>query len=498
MKLRTKILLLLTPLIVLSLLLLGWFAYIELRKTSEQRVFGEMRASIDYLRVHMDREVETALGNIELLANQTLVKKYILTEDEKERYTLFQPSLLRLFADYQKAFPEYYEIRLFLPDGYEDARQTQPYLENLTDQEGGSPLFQALQSVGNRVYATVYRNPDNQQISLFVGKPLILVDRAVDPIVSLPKLRGYLGLSVEMSDIEAHIRDTVIGKSGFLFATDKNGNTIFQSSMQAIGDIVSPALARSALMTDTTSRPLMISFGKQSAFLLGQTLYPDLNLFVVLPESDLRLISYKVGLVVTTLILVTILIMTLLIMIAMEYQIIRPIHRLRDFAWEIGQGNWSIKMHEINTHDEIGELATAFKEMAGNLQQSDERVRFLAYHDILTGLPNRAMFKEYVDRSIAHAKRKQQRLAILFLDVDNFKKVNDTLGHHAGDLLLQKVSKRLTKVLRGDDYVSRGHLPRDKNKILARLGGDEFIILLTDIQETQTAKKTTKTYKRGA
>ena len=103
MKIRTKILLLLVPLIVMSLLLLGWFAYLELRKTSEQRVFGEMRASIDYLREHMDREVKTALGNIDLLANQTLVKKYILTEEENERYTLFQPPLLRLFADYQKA-----------------------------------------------------------------------------------------------------------------------------------------------------------------------------------------------------------------------------------------------------------------------------------------------------------------------------------------------------------------------------------------------------------
>ena len=487
MKLRTKILLLLVPLIVLSLLMLGWFAYIELRKTSEQRVFGEMRSSIDYLRAHMETEVETALGNIELLANQTLVKKYILTEDENERYSLFQPPLLRLFADYQRAFPEYYEIRLFLPDGYEDARQTQPYLENLTDQEGDSPFFRAMQAAADQVYATIYRNPDNRRISLFVGKPLILVDRAVAPIISPPRLRGYLGLSVDMSEIESHIRDTVISESGFLFATDKHGAIIFESAQHPIRDVLTPNLVRSALPAESSTRPLSISFKGKTAFLLGQSLYPDLNLFVVLPENDLRMISYKLGLVMMAIILVSILIMTLLIMIAMEYQIIRPIHRLRRLACEIGQGNWSVQVNEVNSRDEFGELATAFKEMAGNLQLSDERVRFLAYHDILTGLPNRAMFKEYVNRSIAHAKRKQQSLAILFLDVDNFKKVNDTLGHHAGDLLLQKVSERLTKVLRGDDYVSRGRALEHQDKILARLGGDEFIILLTDIQDSHAA-----------
>jgi diguanylate cyclase (GGDEF)-like protein len=486
-KLRTKILFLLVPLIVMSLLVLGWFAYIELRETSEQRVFGEMRASLDHLRAHMKTEVETARGNIELLANQTMVKKYILTNDETERFTLFQPPLLRLFSDYQKAFPEYYEIRLFLPDGYEDARQTQPYIENLTEEEGSSTLFHAMQSAGDQVYATVYRNPDNQRISLFIGKPLILIDRAVDPIGIVPSLRGYISLTIDMSEIESYIREGTISNSGYLFATNKTGNVIFESSKRPLHDVVSTALTNSALSSEELSFPLMISLDGEKVFLMGSPLSPDLNVFAVLPENELRTISYKLGLVVAAITLVTILVMTLFMMITMEYQIIRPIHRLRSFASELGRGNWAIEVSGVNTSDEIGELTTAFKEMACNLQQSDERVRFLAYHDSLTGLPNRAMFKEYVDRSIAHAKRNQQLLAILFLDVDNFKKVNDTLGHHAGDLLLQEVSDRLTKILRGDDYVTRGRTQDDADKILARVGGDEFIILLSDIHNPHAA-----------
>ncbi|MGB5540400.1 MAG: EAL domain-containing protein, partial [Gammaproteobacteria bacterium] len=78
-------------------------------------------------------------------------------------------------------------------------------------------------------------------------------------------------------------------------------------------------------------------------------------------------------------------------------------------------------------------------------------------------------------------------IAVLFLDIDNFKNVNDTLGHHAGDVLLQEVAERLGMVLRGDDYIARGRTHDSPDKVLARLGGDEFIILLPDIQDSLAA-----------
>lgn len=96
-----------------------------------------------------------------------------------------------------------------------------------------------------------------------------------------------------------------------------------------------------------------------------------------------------------------------------------------------------------------------------------ERVEYLAYHDGLTGLPNRSFFSKLLDRSISHARRYDDRLAVLFLDLDRFKQINDTLGHEAGDELLKEVATRLTACLRESDTV-------------ARLGGDEFVILLTD------------------
>ncbi|ALI09791.1 MULTISPECIES: EAL domain-containing protein [Pseudomonas] len=99
-----------------------------------------------------------------------------------------------------------------------------------------------------------------------------------------------------------------------------------------------------------------------------------------------------------------------------------------------------------------------------------ESVEYLAYHDGLTALPNRSLFSKLLGQSIREASRYDRQLAVLFLDLDRFKQVNDTLGHDAGDQLLKEVALRLEACLRGSDTV-------------ARLGGDEFVILLPELSQ---------------
>jgi diguanylate cyclase (GGDEF)-like protein len=99
-----------------------------------------------------------------------------------------------------------------------------------------------------------------------------------------------------------------------------------------------------------------------------------------------------------------------------------------------------------------------------------QRVEYLAYHDGLTGLPNRSMFSKLLTKSISEAHRYNRQLAVAFLDLDRFKQINDTLGHEAGDHLLQEVALRLRGCVRDSDTV-------------ARLGGDEFVVLLPDLAD---------------
>ena len=112
-------------------------------------------------------------------------------------------------------------------------------------------------------------------------------------------------------------------------------------------------------------------------------------------------------------------------------------------------------------------------------KQADEQIAFLAYHDNLTGLPNNRLFKDRLQQSIAHAKRNDSMLAVLFLDLDRFKLINDSMGHDVGDKLLQVIADRLTEGTRRQDSIGI-NIAFDANSV-ARLGGDEFTILLEKV-----------------
>ncbi|HZW12658.1 MAG TPA: EAL domain-containing protein [Noviherbaspirillum sp.] len=122
----------------------------------------------------------------------------------------------------------------------------------------------------------------------------------------------------------------------------------------------------------------------------------------------------------------------------------------------------------------LAELASHIAGIAIEREESEERIRHLAHHDTLTGLPNRTMLRETLAQGIAHAARYKHTIALLFIDLDHFKRINDSLGHHAGDLVLQSAAQRLQACVRKDD-------------MLARLGGDEFVIVLYSLRHSQEA-----------
>ena len=115
-------------------------------------------------------------------------------------------------------------------------------------------------------------------------------------------------------------------------------------------------------------------------------------------------------------------------------------------------------------------------------RRTDARIQYLAYYDTLTGLANRQLFIRDLRRAIRACERRKTRVAVLFVDLDRFKRINDTLGHAVGDALLQSVARRLEACVRPADVVARSGPAEDQAQVrLARLGGDEFVILLTDI-----------------
>ena len=119
------------------------------------------------------------------------------------------------------------------------------------------------------------------------------------------------------------------------------------------------------------------------------------------------------------------------------------------------------------------------------LQRAEERIRQLAFIDSLTRLPNRELLKDRLSAALSLAKRYGRRAALLFLDLDNFKRINDTLGHSVGDLLLQATAERLKSSLRQSDTVSRLEGAEEQGETIARLGGDEFTVLLPEVRRSE-------------
>lgn len=107
-------------------------------------------------------------------------------------------------------------------------------------------------------------------------------------------------------------------------------------------------------------------------------------------------------------------------------------------------------------------------------KRHEDFIRYQAYHDLLTGLPNRQLFSDRLGQALLHARREGEMVGVMFLDLDHFKEVNDTLGHNTGDLLLQEVARRLPHSVRKGDTI-------------ARFGGDEFVLLLPNIQRIHNA-----------
>ncbi len=125
---------------------------------------------------------------------------------------------------------------------------------------------------------------------------------------------------------------------------------------------------------------------------------------------------------------------------------------------------------------ELRQAAAELTRANTELRLSEDRLRYLAYHDVLTGLGNRKLFHESLNQTLEWARSNNQLVALMFLDLDGFKQVNDTLGHDTGDQLLRVVAQRLTNSLRNSDVVSR-------------LGGDEFTVILPGISQADYAAK---------
>lgn len=144
-------------------------------------------------------------------------------------------------------------------------------------------------------------------------------------------------------------------------------------------------------------------------------------------------------------------------------------HHNENYIWLETRSN-AVKHMET---DEVIEIVSVSRDITVR-KETEERLLYLANYDSLTGLPNRALFRDRLRRAVARAQRNDTKLALFFIDLDRFKTINDSLGHHAGDQLLRSVARRLKQFARKGDTI-------------ARLGGDEFTVIIEGIEDSDDA-----------
>ncbi len=156
----------------------------------------------------------------------------------------------------------------------------------------------------------------------------------------------------------------------------------------------------------------------------------------------------------------------------------KPVKKILAYVNKIAGGDFDVRL-PVQSKDELGDLTENFNRMALSLERQrkeilsvNQNIEYQATHDMLTGLPNRYSFQERIRQNLIFNKRHHRRGALMMMDLDQFKSVNDTLGHHAGDELLKQVASRLSQAIRQED-------------MLARLGGDEFVVLISEVSNDE-------------
>ncbi|HBN52876.1 MAG TPA: hypothetical protein DD456_02200 [Stenotrophomonas sp.] len=289
----------------------------------------------------------------------------------------------------------------------------------------------------------------------------------------------------DLDAIGALARSTISQKSvSYVLVHDAEGRLIHDGSIEVAGygRQMQDPLAQGAIgaeklrmqespMVLEVDLPLRIGEQRIGGLRLGMDLAP-----VRAQEAEARAaLEQRMGLAnrrqLAWVVLMMVALVGLACLVALYVQrtLVQPVRWLGAAARRIETGDYEVEQQDTRRGDEIGELLRTFGRMGQSIARHDREVRQMAYTDSLTGLTNRLAFREALDHRLLGARASGQGLALLFIDIDEFKRVNDTLGHEAGDEALLQFAQRIAAAVEQDG---------GDDALLARFGGDEFVILI--------------------
>jgi diguanylate cyclase (GGDEF)-like protein len=327
--------------------------------------------------------------------------------------------------------------------------------------------------------------------SIEIGYPIPDADKNNPPI-------GYILSTLHLSYFDNYLDALTFGDTGYAVLLDHNGKILYHPDESLIGTEISSTKLRN-IVGDFNKGQIQLNgsfdlYYNGTNQIYGYSVIPELD-WVLLVKQDISEIWSMTSLILTLLIFICAIVLVVIIIFShyLSKKYTEPIIELRDAMRKASDGDLTVQSN-IRSRNELGELSKNFNKMLHiirtnyedlesmheellaneeQLRNNYDHIEYLAYHDTLTNLPNKLAFLDYVNAALITSPGSNKSHAVYFVDLDNFKTVNDTLGHEYGDSLLIHTAKILTTL--------------GENGMLARAGGDEFLIFRENIESKEKA-----------
>ncbi len=476
--LRLKIFLVVLPLITLPLVLVGSMSYLYMRENSLRILENQMELALRSLSSELSRELATARANLDLFATNEIIVRY-LGLSESTRYRVMQPAILHILSDYRRAFPQYIEIGIYLPDGRADTLVVDEFAPPRLKDDFHKRLISEGPKFIDKLY---YDNQGDGHIDYVIAQRIQATD--VDPS-SVPgsRFQGYLVLVLRIPNVNSRLAMALDLPEGLLALTSSTGDPYFstlvldESKRSLINRVVNSGIGR--------LRSINID---QEYYLGGFYRVTDQLLVAGLITQEVisRVVNPIVWGIIWSVIGFSVL-SFLLIYSGLNNMLVTPLMRLRNQLLDFRAGREMLPFEKSD--DEFGELYALVNDMAESQKVVRTQVKEMSFFDPLTGLPNRQAFTKILDKAVSLASRQDQVFAVLYLDINDFKVLNQSHGSKVGDELVKEASRRIQSCLRISDEVSRQVMGEDgvSDQVMIRTGGDEFSVLLRDIKKSHQA-----------
>lgn len=431
---------------IVIIVIFGYFSFINTKESLEKRYDNECNLVLKHTVFSLRSHFNGANNILELLADSKEIKQ-LGTSYGDER-------LVSLLEDLQKAMPDSRFLRLATENGkvYSGPRIKLPPSYDPRQQKW---YILANKAEGRIVWTEAYLDYLTQKI-IITGAKAVITPKG--------KVGGVIAVDFDVSKISQLISNSRIGTKGYVMLLSSNGTVIANKDDYLIGEH----------LFHGTDRITVDRLGEMDYYIKGEPYHLKVDVLkrngmVVVTAISKREINENLlkshwPVLLTGIIC---LIMFGLCAYLLALKGIAPLEKLVLLMKEAEQGNYQIKAEMKNYH-EIASLCNSFNSMIEGIRKSEEKVKHLAYNDSLTGLANREKLIQTLGDTISRINEVNTGVAVVYIDLDNFKIINDTMGHPVGDKVLKEIAGRLNKSVK---------LP----KVVARIGGDEFIITINGL-----------------